>query len=76
MFLKIDLSSGYHQLKIGVVDITRTKFKTRYNYTEIVLMTFGLINSPATFMDLMICVLTPYLDSFVSLFIDDILVYA
>jgi hypothetical protein len=76
VFLKIDLRSGYHQLKIRESDIPKTAFRTRYRLYEDTVMSFGLTNAPVYFMYLMNKVLMEYLDRFVVVFIDDILVFS
>jgi len=76
VFLKVDLRSGYHQLKVKEEDIQKTTIHTRYGHFEFLVMPFGVTNTPSIFMDLMNRVFHMYLDWFVAVFIDDILVYS
>ena len=76
VFSNIDLRSGYHQLRIKDADVHKTTFRTRYGHYDFLVIPLGFTNSPAAFMNLMNRVFRPYVDQFIVVFIDDILMYS
>ena len=76
VYSKINLRTGYHWLRVREADIPKTTFRKRYGHFKFTMMPFGLTNAPAAFMDLMHRVFQPYLDQFVVVFVDDILIYS
>ena len=76
VYSKIDLPTSYHQLRVRDTDMPKTSFRTRYEHFEFTVMPFGLKNAPVAFMDLLHRIFQPYLDQFVVVFVDDILIYS
>ena len=76
VYSKIDFHTSYHQLRVRETNIPKTAFRTRYGHFEFMVIPFGLIYVPTAFMDLLHRVFQPYLDQFVVVFLDDILIYS
>ena len=76
VYFKIDLRTSYHQLRVREADIPKMEFRMRYEHFEFTVMPFGLMNAPTAFMDLMHRVFQPYLDRFIMVFVDNILIYS
>ena len=76
VYSKIDLCTSYHQLRVREIDIPKIEFRTQYGHFEFTVMPFGLMNTPTAFMDLINRVFQPYLDQFVVVFVDNILIYS
>ena len=76
MFSKIDLRSGYHQILVKADDVKKMAFRSQYGHYEYMVMPFGVTNAPTVFMDYMNRMFQPFIDKFVVIFIDDILIYS